>query len=60
MCKSGQLVSHFYWIREIEDVKGFLKLLRKVPFMKNNISYKFFSDNPEIEDIMLTNYMLVK
>ena len=45
---------------DFEYVKGFLKLLKKVPSMKNNLLYNFFSNNPEIKDIMLTNYMLIK
>ena len=47
---------------DFEDVNGFLKLLKEVevPSMKNNLSYNFFSNNLEIEEIMLTNYMLIK
>ena len=46
MCNGGSLASNFYLIREIkkcllnfEDVNDFLKLWKKVPSMKNNLSY---------------------
>ena len=66
MCKGGYLVFNSYFkkknktcLLDFEDVKVFLKLLKKVLSMKNNFSHKFFSNNPENEDIMLTNYMLI-